>query len=218
MGKNKNLTPEQKSILIEAKTNPYINSRFYFTGGTALSTFYLHHRYSDDIDFFTTLVLESDVISKLVNTWAQKIGASVESRFVEVVYIFYLTFKNGSKLKIDFSYYPYKLIEKGEMLDQLHVDSLRDIATNKLLTIQQRTDVKDFVDLFFLFKTFTVWDLIYGVQSKFGVKLDILLLSSDFLKVEDFTYLPKMITPLSLTQLKLFFRTLAKDLGKKALE
>lgn len=25
---------------------------FYLTGGTALSRFYLHHRYSDDLDFF----------------------------------------------------------------------------------------------------------------------------------------------------------------------
>ena len=24
----------------------------YLTGGTALSRFYLHHRYSDDLDFF----------------------------------------------------------------------------------------------------------------------------------------------------------------------
>lgn len=26
---------------------------FYLTGGTALSEFYLQHRYSDDLDFFT---------------------------------------------------------------------------------------------------------------------------------------------------------------------
>ena len=25
---------------------------FYLTGGTALGRFYLHHRYSDDLDFF----------------------------------------------------------------------------------------------------------------------------------------------------------------------
>lgn len=37
----------------------------------------------------------------------------------------------------------------------------------------------------------------------------------EFLKIEDFTLLPKMIKPLTLDQLKSFFRVLAKKLGKK---
>jgi len=27
--------------------------QFYLTGGTALAAFYLHHRYSEDLDFFS---------------------------------------------------------------------------------------------------------------------------------------------------------------------
>ena len=30
-----------------------IDTKFYLTGGTALSRFYLNHRYSEDLDFFT---------------------------------------------------------------------------------------------------------------------------------------------------------------------
>ena len=43
----------------------------------------------------------------------------------------------------------HKRLEEGTKIKGFTVDSLRDIATNKLLTINQRTQVKDFVDLFF---------------------------------------------------------------------
>ena len=41
------LYPLQDNIFIIGKNFP-----FYLTGGTALSRFYLDHRYSDDLDFF----------------------------------------------------------------------------------------------------------------------------------------------------------------------
>ena len=36
-------TPLQKFIFEEFAKNPKLNKRFYFTGGTALSAFYLQH-------------------------------------------------------------------------------------------------------------------------------------------------------------------------------
>ena len=59
MGKvNKSLgvltfTPLQKFIFDEFSQNPKLNKQFYFTGGTALSAIYLHHRESEDLDFFS---------------------------------------------------------------------------------------------------------------------------------------------------------------------
>ena len=65
---------------------------------------------------------------------------------------------------------------------------------------------------------FTIWDLLEGVRIKFNVKIDPFILGSDLLKVEGFDFLPEMIKPLTLDQLKSFFRKKAKEISKKILE
>jgi predicted nucleotidyltransferase component of viral defense system len=46
------LNKTQKAVLdIFSKSD--LSKKFYFTGGTALAFFYLKHRRSDDLDFFT---------------------------------------------------------------------------------------------------------------------------------------------------------------------
>ena len=46
------LTPFQSAFLKAFSQSP-LNDRFYLTGGTALAAFYLQHRLSEDLDFFT---------------------------------------------------------------------------------------------------------------------------------------------------------------------
>ena len=41
------------------------------------------------------------------------------------------------------------------------------------------------------------------------------LIASDFAKVEDFKFLPKMLVPLELSTLQKFFRDQAKEIGKR---
>lgn len=218
MGEISNLTKEQKIILDEIGKIPFFKDQFYFTGGTALSSTYLNHRYSEDLDFFTEKKFNEQIIFTLMSEWGKKHNFSFQSRFVEVIYIFNLIFLDKTELKVDFSYYPYKRIEKGQLLEGIIIDSLTDIAINKLLTITQRTDVKDFVDLYFLLQKFSLWDLLEGVKTKFGVKLELFLLSSDFLKAENFDFLPKMIKPLTLDELKSFFRQKAQETGRRSVE
>jgi predicted nucleotidyltransferase component of viral defense system len=218
MGKIQILTKEQQVILDLVKNNEFFRSNFYFTGGTALSAFYLKHRYSDDLDFFSQERFDQQIILTLIQEWSQKYKFSIKSsRFAEVVYVFMLQF-NNEILKVDFGYYPYKRVEKSLMLDGIKIDSLLDIAVNKLLTISQRYSVKDFVDLYFLLQKFSIWDLIEGVRIKFKVELEPLLLGADFLKIEEFDYLPRMTAPLTLIELKEFFRQQAKEIGRKSVE
>ena len=213
MGQIQSITNEQKIILDEIKNSNFLRSNFYYTGGTALSSVYLHHRYSNDLDFFSQNKFENQAIFTIMEEFSRKHDFTFQSRFVEVVYIFNLKFKNKTNLKVDFSYYPYPRLEKSLHVDNLEVDSIFDISVNKLLTVSQRTNVKDFVDLFYLLEKFTIWDLIEGVRVKFKMEIEPFLLASDFLKVEDFDFLPKMIKPLSLKDLKLFFRSNAKKIN-----
>lgn len=218
MGQIQILTQEQKTIISAVVKSDYLRSNFYFTGGTALSAVYLQHRYSEDLDFFSQQAFDNDIIFNLMEEWKSIYDFTFVSEFREVVYVFNLTFKNGEMVKVDFGKYPYKQVEKEGMFEGISVDSLLDIAINKLLTITQRTNVKDFVDLYFLLKDFTIWDLMEGVRVKFNMKSDPFILATDFLKVEDFNYLPEMVKPLSLDQLKAYFRKRAKEIGRKSME
>lgn len=210
-------TPKQQVIFDEFKNSDFLKQNFYFTGGTALSAVYLHHRLSEDLDFFSQNKFDTLPILNLMTEWSTKHKFTVESKELEVVRIFLLQFSDGEKLKVDFGYYPYKRVEQGKLVDSVDVDSLFDIAINKLQTIHQRADVKDFVDLYFLLKNFTVWDLMEGVRVKFRMELDPYTIAAASVKVDDFEKLPIMLIPLTLEQLKDYYRDLAKKLGIKAI-
>lgn len=45
------LTPQQE-LALEAISQSNLAKQFYFSGGTALSHYYLQHRLSEDLDFF----------------------------------------------------------------------------------------------------------------------------------------------------------------------
>lgn len=216
MGKIHFQTREQQTIFSEVAKYDYFRQHFYFTGGTALSSFYLHHRYSDDLDFFSEKQFSNEEVLRFIEKKSKEFQFTFQARSVEVVYIFNLFFGKKSQLKVDFAYYPHKRVEKGNIIEGLEVDSLIDIAINKIFVISQRGNVKDFVDLYFLLQDFSVWDLMYGAAQKFNAEIDPMLLAADFLKVEDFTFLPKMIKPLSLEELQEFFRKRAQDLGRQS--
>jgi len=220
MGKISLLTKEQKTILACIAEDKYFADNFYFTGGSALAEFYLKHRFSDDLDFFSEKKFDTQTVLTKITSFSQKYGFRFTPRLVEVVYRFEIVFPKEVRFMVDFGFYPFKRLEKGKKFQGLEIDSLKDIAANKLLTINQRADIKDFVDLYFLLKEkYTIWDLIYATEKKFKrLDFDILLLAQDFLKVEDFDFLPRMVKPLTLDELKSFFRKLAKRVGMRAVE
>lgn len=208
-----NFTPKQQIIFEEVSKSDFLKNNFYFTGGTALAVAYLNHRLSEDLDFFSLKKIDILPISNLIREWEVKYTFKVTPEDKEVVKIFNLEFHDGEKLKVDFGYYPYQRLRKGKTIDSIDVDSLFDIAVNKLQTIRQRSEVKDFVDLYYTLKEFTVWDLMEGVRVKFGMETDPYLVGVDILKAERFENLPQMLKPLKLEDLKRFYRNLAKKLG-----
>lgn len=217
MGKISILTKSQREILNQIVRNNYILENFYLTGGTALSEVYLKHRLSEDLDFFTDRKYDTLIIANLIKQISNGLGCTFQSELLEFLYRFNLTLPNSQVLKLDFSYYPYKRVEKGKVFYKgLIIDSLLDIAINKLSTIQQRYNVKDFVDLYFLLDKLSLWDLIEGVRVKFRMEIEPWILASDLIySVEKFDSLPRMIKPLTLKELKIFYRNLAKELGRK---
>lgn len=209
------LTKEQQIILKEISGNEFLAGNFYFTGGTVLAEYYLHHRLSDDLDFFSQNKFDSQTLFTFLTSLSKKHNFTYQTQFVDPTYICILNFPENLTLKLDFAYYPYPRLEEGSAYGNLQVDSLTDIAVNKLLSILQRTEVKDYVDLYFLLKKFTVWDLITGVKAKFNQEVEPLILASHFVLAENFTYLPRMVIPVELSEVRDFFLKEAEKMGGK---
>ncbi|MFH1601473.1 MAG: nucleotidyl transferase AbiEii/AbiGii toxin family protein [Candidatus Shapirobacteria bacterium] len=218
MGKISILTPDQKAFLAGLKKNHYFCDNFYFTGGTALAEYYLSHRLSEDLDFFSDKRFDNHRVLGGIRDLSKLLNFSFNSHFAEPAYSFFLKFSSHSPTKIDFGFFPYPRLGKRLKKQGILIDSQLDIAVNKLMTISQRTDIKDFVDLYFLLDKYSFWDLFRGVEAKFKQELNPLIIASDFLKIEEFNFLPKMIRSLELEDLKIFYRKLAKRLGKKSLQ
>lgn len=216
MGKIPIITQEQEIILAGIRKNDFLQENFYFTGGTALSSFYLKHRYSEDLDFFSFRRFDFKPVADFLRTSGKLYKFTFRSQTVGFAHFCILKFPGNRTLKVDFATYPYKQLNQPEIIHALKIDSMLDIAVNKLSLLSQRIEIKDYVDLYYLLKKFSLWDLIEGVRIKFNMEINPFILASDFTKAEDFDNLPKMVKPLSLDSLKEFYRKYAAALGKKS--
>ena len=216
MGKNLtfHFTTIQKLFLTTLLGDSYIKDTFYLTGGTALSACYLNHRMSEDIDLFSPHPLDEP---RVVRSISERIGPIVQS--IDYVRIhdrlaYTITFPKKQKLKVDIVYYPYKLLESSNKdYHGLPIDSMADISVNKLMTLSQRTTTKDYVDLYYLLKKYTTWDLREGVAHKFKMDIEPLFASSLYSNAVELTTLPIMKKKLTLETLKKFFLGEAKKLA-----
>jgi Nucleotidyl transferase AbiEii toxin, Type IV TA system len=92
------LSPLQKSVLIALFGDPWFRQHFYLTGGTALSAFYLKHRYSDDLDFFTHQA-SLDGVPELIRSTTGRLGVNLVQLQRSPGF---LRYELNGELKIDF--------------------------------------------------------------------------------------------------------------------
>jgi len=218
MGKISILTAEQKECLDQIRKNKYICENFYFTGGTALSEYYLHHRYSDDIDLFTDVKYDHQIILGFIKELSKNLKINYKVKRTEIVDMYFLEYSPVNILKIDFVYSSDQRLKISSKDKGLFIDSFMDIAVNKITAINDRLSVKDFVDYYYISQHYTVWDLIEGARKKCRMDIDPWSLSTDFLSVEKFDSMPRMIKPLTLEELKIFYRQKAKEIGMRQVE
>ena len=96
---------------------------------------------------------------------------------------------------MEFTYFPFPQIEKPMMENALPIDSLLDIAVNKVFTIYQRTAARDYIDLFMICqkKGFDFDDLIAKARIKFDWHIDPLQLGTQLFKASEASNMPRMI-------------------------
>lgn len=211
-------TPFQQMIFDYLSKDTAFKNNYYLGGGTALSVFHLQHRRSDDLDFFTIKKFDKKYIIDLINQLAKDLEL-IQKATVKKTVIWFELIKKTEHLKVDFLDFHYPEVDKKIQYQGITVDSSLDIGANKLLLSTIDVDVKNFVDLYFLLQEkYTIWDLIYAVEEKYKLKLDIIALGKNFYQIDEIELLPKMLKPLTLAQLKLFFKDLSLSLGKKIIK
>lgn len=202
------LTPEQKRVLNLISSEEYLTQRFYLTGGTPLSAFYLFHRISEDLDLFS----EKEIFLPSINTFIRK--AQKKLHLVKIDYrrflglhSFYLFFSEKKFLKIDFNYYPFPRLEKGLKYQNILVDSLYDIAVNKVHTIAMEARARDFIDMYFIIKekNYDFKKLILDAKAKFDWHIDPIQLGTQLTRAAELSDYPRMIKKISHRKWKEFF-------------
>lgn len=136
---------------------PIFLNNFYLTAGTALSLL-LGHRESEDLDFFTQDKFEPQKLQQEL----EKFGSLTDLELADGTLN---TFINDVKLQ--FLQYPYTLIEPVFDWNGIRVSSKVDIACTKLQTIATRGSKKDFIDLYFLLKEFTLAQIFKFSKEKY---------------------------------------------------
>lgn len=208
------LTPNQVQVLKQVGLNKFLTGQFYLTGGTALAEVYLHHRFSEDLDFFSETefdILSIDVFFKTLKATLNISKIDFQQSFNRN--IFFLHFEK-EVLKTEFTFFPFSRIEKGKKQYNIEIDSLIDIAVNKLFSIYQRIQARDYIDLFLICrdKNFSIPDLIKKARIKFDSQIDALQLGTKFLQVSEAKDYPRMISEIREKDWQEFFINEAKNL------
>ena len=210
------LTQNQQLLLDEIGKNKAIASAFYLGGGTALAEFYLKHRFSEDLDFFNEVEFDPFSISAFFKSFQKKM------KITKIDYqqsfnrnLFFITI-GKDVIKTEFTYYPFPRIENKTILNGIKIDSLLDIAVNKVFTIYQKPRSRDFIDLYLVIKK-TGWkmaDLIKKAKVKFDYHIDLLQLGTQFVKATEVEDFPKMLIKLPHSTWQKFFLVEAEKFGK----
>jgi Nucleotidyl transferase AbiEii toxin, Type IV TA system len=158
------LYPLQDRVLKEIEKS---NTFLYLTGGTVVSRFYLHHRYSDDLDLFSNQHTEFEKEIDRVTQHLKK-SFEIDLQVKEEAYGRAFVKEGDVLLKIDFV--NDVGFHAGEILQTplySRTDDWRNILSNKI-TALSREEGKDIADIVFLCKrcSFNWQDIINDAKNK----------------------------------------------------
>ncbi len=136
--------------------------RFYLTGGTALGRFYLHHRFSDDLDFFLDngqdFTTEVERFNKLLNA---KFNINTKATVFTQDFV-RLWISEDIAMKVEF------VNDTGEYWGQVReykgifLDNPGNVLANKIGAMLSRDEAKDVFDIVTIADHFSFnWKTVY---------------------------------------------------------
>jgi hypothetical protein len=136
-----------------------------FTGGTALARLYLHHRYSDDLDLFSLEPKPGELGRAFANT-LQGQGLIVEPVTEAVAFMRFWAGDGKSRIQVDVAPDSRRLEATEASPLAVRAHSLREIASNKIAAFEDRSEVKDAVDLYHVTRRFSWAQLFADAETK----------------------------------------------------
>lgn len=134
---------------------------FRLVGGTGLSL-QLGHRKSIDIDLFTDSEFNIKDYTKII----RKIFPKSEIRTLPFGITFYIPTANNQELKVDIME-TEPFIRPLQIIDNIRLAHIEDIAAMKLEAITSRNTKKDFYDIAEILKKYTLEELLTFYSEKF---------------------------------------------------
>lgn len=175
---------------------------FNLVGGTALSL-QLGHRKSIDLDLFGSPQFDANELyinlSKLGFTALNFSSKNSLGLFID-------------DIKVDIIRYDFPLINPVLLIDSIRLLSIQDIAAMKLSAIAKRGSKKDFWDLFFILKDFSIQQVLGFYEQKFGKEsLFFVVKSLSFFEDADLEPDPIKLTDVTWSEIKLAIKSQLKD-------
>lgn len=138
-------------------SNSEVFKDFILVGGTGLAL-QIGHRNSIDLDFFSDCEIDKEKFVSVLEEFGEvQISSSTKNILILKI--------NG--IKVDFVNYKYPLIDDFVVIEGIKIASKKDIGAMKLNAIAGRGTKKDFIDLYFLLKEFSLSELIEFYQKKY---------------------------------------------------
>jgi len=126
--------------------------RIYLTGGTALSRFHYQHRLSEDLYFFTI----TDDLNLIASDLAARLRQSDFTIQIDRINSYFARFfiiQSSYRLKIEFVK-EFNLLRNLHQTDSgIYLNDLEDMGANKITAFEDRAEIKDIIDLYFITQT-----------------------------------------------------------------
>ncbi len=161
------LYPFQDEVLLRLSA---LDTGLYLSGGTAASRGYLHHRFTDDLDFFANDADDFRLWTERaieavgsVQSWRSEILLR-EERFVRVNLV-----RDRGALKLEFvNDVPAHVGDLREHKVLGRIDSAENILANKITALVDREEPKDLADIwgFCCLLGLAIEDALAGARSK----------------------------------------------------
>lgn len=136
------------------------SDQFYLAGGTALAL-QIGHRTSVDFDFYSKNHFDSfELSSQIDSQFADKAVKTGEEKDT----LFYLI----NNVDVSFFWYQYPLIDRLTDMKGVKVAGLKDIAAMKMIVVSKRPVIRDYIDIYYLLKYFSLSEMIGFASTKYS--------------------------------------------------
>ena len=179
----------------------------YLAGGTALAL-HLGHRISVDLNFFTQEELEENVLA---------VNLSRLPEFKEGGRAWRTVWGKIGETKFSLFFYKYPLLAPTHPFMGIYLLDIKDISAMKIQALGDRGARRDFIDLYFLSRTFSLDKMLEFYNQKYGDledKFYHLVRSFDYFADAETEKSPQMLIETSWEEVKKFFHEESMRLSK----